>query len=146
MGAYHLSIHHACTRWHTAINLEPTIALTQNDVPASSARHVLRYLDPATARDLVSGVAPERRAELRDHFLDVMRRGCPELDLETELAAAAAPAEAAAPASAPPPTWWDKLTSEAPPTEQSDAADQAPTAAGRSGGDAEGGGFSFGFG
>ena len=47
--------------WHTAINLEPTIALTQNYVPASSARHVLRYLDPATARELVSGVAPERR-------------------------------------------------------------------------------------
>ena len=49
--------------WHTAINLEPTIALTQNYVPASSARHVLRYLDPATARELVSGVAPERRPQ-----------------------------------------------------------------------------------
>lgn len=136
----------ACARWHTAINLEPTIALTQNYVPASSARHVLRYLDPATAHDLVSGVAPERRAELRDHFLNVLRRYCPEVDVAAELAAAAAPATAAEPASAAPPTWWDRLTSDAPPGEISDAAGQAPTAAGGSGGDAEGGGFSFAFG
>ena len=134
------------TRWHTAINLEPTIALTQNYVPASSARHVLRYLDPATARDLVSGLAPERRAELRDHFLEVLRRCCPE-GVAAELAAAAAPDDAAAAANAAPPSWWDKLTGDAPPDEDGDAAGQAPTAAGGSGGDdVVGGGFSFGFG
>ena len=72
----------------------------------------------------------------------MVRRCCPELDLEAELAAAAAPAEAAPPASAPPPTWWHKLTSAPPSTEPSDTVGQA---VGGSGGDAEGGGFSFAF-
>ena len=109
--------------WHTALNLQPTVAITQNYVPVSSAAHVLRYLDPATARELVSGVAPTQRAQLHAQFLHVLRRHCPEA-LQQPPSAAAAAASPASPAA----TWWDKLVEE-------------PAAEG--GG--SGGGFKFGF-
>lgn len=64
--------------WHTALNLQPTIALTQNYVPRSSARETLRYLQPDTADDLVSGVPAALRATLHEHFTEVLRTRAPE--------------------------------------------------------------------
>lgn len=56
--------------WHLAINLEETIAVTQNHVSACNLPHVLRHLQNPT---LVSGCGVEQRATLHDRFLDALR-------------------------------------------------------------------------
>ena len=118
--------------WHTALNLQPTVAITQNYVPFTSAAHVLRYLNPATAHDLVSGVKPAQRAQLHAHFVEVIRRCCPEA-LDEQVAEPASDA-----AAAPERGWWDELASGGPAEAAAGAEDAEPEAGG-------GGGFSFGF-
>lgn len=69
--------------WHAALNLETSVAITQNYAPASSARHVMRFLASADATELVSGVPAEMRASLHLHFREVLRKRFPEaLDRE----------------------------------------------------------------
>jgi hypothetical protein len=88
--------------WHAALNLETSVAITQNYAPASSARHVMRFLASADARELVSGVPPEMRASLHVRFREVLRDRFPQaLEEEEE-----------------PPThtrgWWKGLVSSVP--------------------------------
>jgi hypothetical protein len=65
--------------WHCCLNLEPSMAITQNYVPRSSAASVLRYLRAGDkGGDLVSGVPPEHRPKLAEKFEDVLRARCPE--------------------------------------------------------------------
>jgi len=70
--------------WHAALNLEPSIAITQNYVPASSACHVMRFLASAGAEELVSGVPSEMRASLHHHFRLLLRELHPEIVAEEE--------------------------------------------------------------
>lgn len=65
--------------WHSALNLEPAVAVTQNYAPAASARHVLRFLASGGAEELVSGVPAELRASMHDRLLEVIRVKCPEV-------------------------------------------------------------------
>jgi hypothetical protein len=90
--------------WHAALNLETSVAITQNYAPASSARHVMRFLASADATELVSGVPAEMRASLHLHFRDVLRDRLPEVLDGPEL-----PAELPAHRRG----WWKGLVSSA---------------------------------
>ena len=65
--------------WHCCLNLEPSIAITQNYAPRSSASKILRYLaagDKVGA--LVSGVEDRHRPHMAEQFERIVRTQCPE--------------------------------------------------------------------
>lgn len=62
--------------WHLAVNLEETLAVTQNFVSACNLSHVLRHLENP---DLVSGCSPAERKTLRARFEKAMQKAYPEL-------------------------------------------------------------------
>jgi hypothetical protein len=65
--------------WHCCLNLEPSIAITQNYAPASSARRILRYFRSGGAEGLhVSGIPLSARATMADAFERVLEAHCPE--------------------------------------------------------------------
>lgn len=60
--------------WHTAINLEETVAITQNYVSCANLGAVLGFLGSANADVLVSGVkTEEERLTLHDRFLTALK-------------------------------------------------------------------------
>lgn len=81
--------------WHCCLNVEPSLAVTQNYAPRSWARPIWKYLQGGESKgDLVSGIAPELRPQMAGVFEDVLRRHCPEAlqtTDEEEKDAAAAP-------------------------------------------------------
>ncbi len=62
--------------WHLAVNLEETLAVTQNYVSPSNLEKVLKHL--ATPH-LISGSPTEARASLRADFVDALRQSVPEV-------------------------------------------------------------------
>ena len=56
--------------WHAVLNLEETVAVTQNYVSSSNLDQVLTFLNSPYADSLVSGVATEEeRLTLHDRFV-----------------------------------------------------------------------------
>ena len=60
--------------WHCAINLEDTLAITQNYVSRANLRHVLGFLKSPHAGVLVSGVPDDACATLGDRFVEALER------------------------------------------------------------------------
>lgn len=61
-----------CTcRWHMAINLDETLALTQNFVSTVNLPHVLRFLKNGT-EDHISGLPMDQRAGLYNRFVEAL--------------------------------------------------------------------------
>jgi len=59
--------------WHMAINLEETVAITQNYVSCSNLRHVLAFLRSSNASELVSGVrTEEEKITLHKRFVEAL--------------------------------------------------------------------------
>lgn len=66
--------------WHMAINLEETIAVTQNYVSAANLKHVLAFLSSPHAEVLVSGVrTQEDRVSLYERFVKGLEKRYPQL-------------------------------------------------------------------
>jgi len=66
-------------RWHCCLNLEPSIAVTQNYAPACAAAAILAYLRRgATCGDLISGVPALLRPHLHERFAEVLAARHPE--------------------------------------------------------------------
>lgn len=63
--------------WHMAINLEPTVAITQNYVSSANLPYVLRFLRSGRA-DLVSGCSANERAGLHNRFVEVLQKHAPD--------------------------------------------------------------------
>ena len=83
--------------WHCCLNLEPSMAITQNYAPRSSARAIHSYLRAGDkAGDLVSGVPLAVRPQMADEFAKVLREYCPQALEPEEPRQAAAEAEAEA--------------------------------------------------
>lgn len=99
--------------WHTALNLEETVALTHNFVSAAGLADTLSVITPERAHDLVSGVPRERRAQLHGAFVDGLRATRPEALAAAERALASAQASGPARATkraAPAPSLWARVT------------------------------------
>lgn len=65
--------------WHCCLNLEPSIAITQNYAPVSSAQRILRYFRSGGAEGLhVSGIPLAARPTMADAFERVVLQQCPE--------------------------------------------------------------------
>ncbi|KAK9811935.1 hypothetical protein WJX73_000849 [Symbiochloris irregularis] len=64
--------------WHLAINLEETVAVTQNFVSRVNLPHVLGVLRSRRA-DLVSGCALHERGLLHDKFVEALQQHHPEM-------------------------------------------------------------------
>lgn len=62
--------------WHLAVNLEETLAITQNFVSACNLPFVLRHLEKP---EVVSGCSPSERKTLRARFELALRKHKPEL-------------------------------------------------------------------
>ena len=62
--------------WHLVINLEESVALTQNYVSSANLKHVLKYIKKA---ELVSGCAPEKRDTLHGRFLSALKEKRPRI-------------------------------------------------------------------
>jgi len=60
--------------WHCAINLEDTLAITQNYVSRANLRYVLNFLQSPHADVLVSGVTDDACATLGDRFVEALER------------------------------------------------------------------------
>ena len=60
--------------WHCAINLEDTLAITQNYVSRCNLRHVLAFLKSKHADVLVSGVPDEECSTLGQRFAEALKR------------------------------------------------------------------------
>jgi len=80
--------------WHCAINLEPTVAVTQNYVSGANLPHVLRFLASTGREALVSGCA--LGAELHERFVGALAAVAPAALAEAEAAEAAYQARLAA--------------------------------------------------
>jgi Cupin-like domain len=66
--------------WHAVLNLEESVAVTQNYVSAANLDHVLTFLKSPYANALVSGVnSEEERVTLHDRFLAALRKERPEV-------------------------------------------------------------------
>lgn len=65
-----------CGWWHCVLNLEDSIAITQNYVSESNLRLVL---DSITVPELVSGIPEERRKGFRDEFIKTLKINRPAL-------------------------------------------------------------------
>ena len=75
--------------WHIALNLEESVAVTQNYVGTANLPHVLAFLRSRSAA-LVSGCEEGQRGALYDRFVAALKAKRPEL-----LAGVAAAEEAA---------------------------------------------------
>jgi len=73
--------------WHLAINLEDSVAITQNYVSSATLPHVLSFLRSKRS-DLVSGCAHQDRCSLYERFLAALREQRPALVEEWEAARA----------------------------------------------------------
>jgi oxalate decarboxylase/phosphoglucose isomerase-like protein (cupin superfamily) len=60
--------------WHCAINLEDTLAITQNYVSRANLRHVLEFLQSPHAAVLVSGVSDAECTTLGPRFVEALER------------------------------------------------------------------------
>ncbi len=60
--------------WHCAINLEETLAITQNYVSRANLRYVLNFLKSPHADVLVSGVPDDACATLGGRFVEALER------------------------------------------------------------------------
>ena len=60
--------------WHCALNLEDTLAITQNYVSRANLRHVLNFLKSPHADVLVSGVPDEECVTLGPRFVEALER------------------------------------------------------------------------
>lgn len=60
--------------WHCAINLEETLAITQNYVSRANLRYVLNFLNSPHADVLVSGVPDDACATLGSRFVEALER------------------------------------------------------------------------
>ena len=66
--------------WHAVLNLEESMAVTQNYVCAANLDNVLNFLGSPYADALVSGVnSEEERITLHDRFLDALKKQKPEV-------------------------------------------------------------------
>lgn len=64
--------------WHAVLNLEESVAVTQNYVSAANLDYVLTFLGSPHADALVSGVkTEEERVTLHDRFLTALRERKP---------------------------------------------------------------------
>jgi hypothetical protein len=65
--------------WHCCLNLEPSIAVTQNYAPAAHARSILTYLRAGEkCGELVSGVPTPLRPHLHERFAEVLAKRQPD--------------------------------------------------------------------
>ncbi|KAL1915108.1 uncharacterized protein VTP21DRAFT_7589 [Calcarisporiella thermophila] len=94
-----------CGWWHLVVNLEESVAVTQNYVGSQNLGSVLRFL--SEKRDQVSGVPVERREGLYEEFREKLQVVYPDLlariereEEERRLKARANKREGG---------WWDKL-------------------------------------
>ncbi|QDZ24303.1 JmjC domain-containing protein [Chloropicon primus] len=62
--------------WHLVVNLEESVALTQNFVSSANLKHVLKYIKDA---ELVSGCPLEQRASLHERFVQAMKEQRPKV-------------------------------------------------------------------
>ncbi|GJP50296.1 hypothetical protein CLOM_g9430 [Closterium sp. NIES-68] len=69
--------------WHIVLNLEESIAVTQNYVSRANLLDVLQFLQKPNARVLVSGMGEGQREGLHQHFRECLERHRPGL-LEAE--------------------------------------------------------------
>ena len=66
--------------WHTALNLEETVAITQNFVGQANLKHVLSFLASPHADVLVSGVGSmEKRRTLHSRFVSALEEHKPHI-------------------------------------------------------------------
>lgn len=63
--------------WHAAINLEPTVAITQNYMPLCALEHGLRFLRDKP--DQVSGVSPADAPLMYDRLVQALRASKPDI-------------------------------------------------------------------
>ncbi|DBA74433.1 hypothetical protein WJX77_011321 [Trebouxia sp. C0004] len=64
--------------WHMALNLEESIAVTQNYVSSANLQHVVDFLKGGRA-ELVSGCPFEQRGRLHDAFLSALQQQRPQV-------------------------------------------------------------------
>ncbi|MEW5308572.1 MAG: hypothetical protein WDW38_000520 [Sanguina aurantia] len=64
--------------WHCALNLEESVAVTQNYVSSVNLPHVLRFLEPGRP-ELVSGCGEEDRCTLHDRFVEALQQRAPKV-------------------------------------------------------------------
>eukprot|EP00903_Cladosiphon_okamuranus_P006136 g6039.t1 len=72
--------------WHCVLNLEWSVAITQNFVSRVNLPHVVRFL--LTQKHLISGLPPDQREDLGDRFVSALESERPDLGV-TEMAALA---------------------------------------------------------
>lgn len=71
--------------WHAVLNLEETVAVTQNYVSASNLDQVLNFINSPYADALVSGVCSEEdRLTLHDRFVEALREQRPKVTEQLE--------------------------------------------------------------
>lgn len=72
--------------WHAVLNLEESVAVTQNYVCAANLDRVLTFLGSPYANALVSGVSSEEeRVTLHDRFLAALRKERPDVVQRLEI-------------------------------------------------------------
>eukprot|EP00904_Undaria_pinnatifida_P004790 jgi/Undpi1/1440/HiC_scaffold_11.g04831.m1 len=77
--------------WHCVLNLEWSVAITQNFVSSVNLPHVISFL--LTQKHLISGLPADERGDLGERFISALAAKHPELGAE-EMAAAATAAAA----------------------------------------------------